>query len=470
MNIKLYIIGANNDDKGSQLEELTTAILKKQGYINISTNAIYSGGSEIDAIATHQNRLGVSKIEYPVICECKAHNKPININDWLKFIGKIYIEKLNNSHTVGLMIALSGANGNVIGSYNEIKKHQFIHLIANDDLVSLLVEGYSLSHPNHIESHISQYTNKKIVEIGLVYYSQCIYWVISFIEGGFTLLTHNGETLNQTDLDKLLPLLYSNTTFSDYIDIQAEYTAINRRSTIDKLALSILMDEEQALSIKELMTKTQNVASDLYREFNISEFTSILSENKFIQNNLGKYSLISLKEIDFIEYYRYIFINTVPLRILSRSIYLRMIDEQLLERICAIQYNIIIPEEKKKDCIFLLRYSPSALSYAINEDKAITRYRSPNGNTLANNVNKGHTDWFMHKITDAFIQDYHNQALHKLYLDDYGIASICINLGLEITKDKQEKKQIDDRKELFLAHLGEEYNNQVILINKLPEE
>lgn len=28
MNIKLYIIGANNDDKGSQLEELTTSILK----------------------------------------------------------------------------------------------------------------------------------------------------------------------------------------------------------------------------------------------------------------------------------------------------------------------------------------------------------------------------------------------------------------------------------------------------------
>ena len=42
MNIKLYIIGANNDDKGSQLEELTTSILKRQGYKNISTNAIYS--------------------------------------------------------------------------------------------------------------------------------------------------------------------------------------------------------------------------------------------------------------------------------------------------------------------------------------------------------------------------------------------------------------------------------------------
>lgn len=469
MNIKLYIIGANNDDKGSQLEELTTSILKRQGYRNISTNAIYSGGSEIDAIATHINRLGVNDIEYPIICECKAHNRPININDWLKFIGKIYIERFNKPHTVGLMIALSGANGNVIGSYNDIKKHLFVHLIANDDLVSLLIEEFSLSHPNYVERYISQYTSKKIAEIGLVYYSKCVYWVVNFIEGGFTLLTHNVETLNRTELNNLLPLLHSNTTFSDYIDIQAEYTAINRRSTIDKLALSILMDEEQALSIEELMRKTQNVATDSYREFSISEFTSILIENEFIQNNSGMYSLIPIKDIDFVKFYRYIFTNTVPLRILNRNLYLKMIDEQLLEKICTIQCCIKIPEEKKKDCVFLLQHSPSALSYAINEDKDITRYRSPNGNTLADNIDKGHTDWFLHKIINAFIQDYHNQALHKLYLDDYEISSICINLALEIVKDKHDKKLINDRKELLLGHLGEEYNNQVVLMTKLPE-
>ena len=35
------------------------------------------------------------------------------------------------------------------------------------------------------------------------------------------------------------------------------------------------------------MRKTQNVATDSYREFSISEFTSILIENEFIQNNSG---------------------------------------------------------------------------------------------------------------------------------------------------------------------------------------
>lgn len=469
MNIKLYIVGANNDDKGTQLEELTTAILQKQGYVNISTNAINSGGSEIDAIAVHKNHLGVTEVEYPVICECKAHNKPINITDWLKFIGKIYIERFKNPQTIGLLIALSGANGNVIGSYSELKKHQFVHLIANDDLVALLMSEYKLTLPSDIENHISQYTNKYIAEIGLVYYSKSVYWVVNFIDGGFTLLNHCGETLNEQALDNVLQLLYSNTAFTGYIDIKAEYAAVIRQASIDKLALSILMDEMEEFSFQELLTKTQAILPDSNDTINQDEFLAILAANKFIQNKADKYSLLPIDEIDFIEFYRYVFTNATPIRILSRQLYLKMINEQLLERICEIQCCIKIPDDKKNESLFILQYSPTALAYAIEEDKAITRYRSPNGNTIAPNIDKGHTEWFMHKITNSFIQDFHNQMFHELYLNEYEITSICINLGLEIAKERRDKVIINDRKELLLGRLGEEYNNQVILMGKLPE-
>lgn len=469
MNIKLYIVGSNNDDKGTQLEELTTTILEKQGYVNVSTNTIYSGGSEIDAIAVHKNNLGVTEVEYPVICECKAHNKPVNMNDWLKFIGKIYIERFKNPQTIGLMIALSGANGNVIGSYNELKKQQFVHLIANDDLVTLLMSEYKLSSPNDIETSISQYTNKYIAEIGLVYYAKCVYWIVNFIDGGFTLLNHSTETLSKKELDNVLQLLYSNTAFTGYIDIKAEYAAVIRRASIDKLALSILMDEIKALPFQELLAKTQAILTDSNDAINQNEFSVILAENRFIQNKVNRYSLLPIDEINFIEFYRYVFTNATPIRILSRKLYLKMINKQLLEKICEIQYCIKIPDEKINECLFILKYSPTALSYAIEEDKAITRYRFPNGNTITTNVDKGHTEWFMHKITNSFIQDYHNQIFHELYLNEYKITSICINLDLEIAQEKKNKVVINDRKELLLSRLGEEYNNGVVLLSKLPE-
>ena len=328
---------------------------------------------------------------------------------------------------------------------------------------------YKLSSPNDIENHISQYTNKYIAEIGLVYYAKSVYWVVNFIDGGFTLLNHCGETLNEQALDNVLQLLYSNTAFTGYIDIKAEYAAVIRQASIDKLALSILMDEVEAFSFQELLAKTQAILPDSNDTINQDEFSAILVANKFIQNKADKYSLLPIDEIDFIEFYRYVFTNAAPIRILSRQLYLKMINEQLLERICEIQCCIKIPDDKKNESLFILQYSPTALAYAIEEDKAITRYRSPNGNTIAPNVDKGHTEWFMHKITNSFIQDFHNQMFHELYLNEYEITSICINLGLEIAQEKRDKVIINDRKELLLGRLGEEYNNQVILMGKLPE-
>lgn len=36
--MRLLILGQNNDDKGCQLEQLTTKILEHQGFENLTTN------------------------------------------------------------------------------------------------------------------------------------------------------------------------------------------------------------------------------------------------------------------------------------------------------------------------------------------------------------------------------------------------------------------------------------------------
>lgn len=100
--MKLYILGKNTDDKGSQLEDLTRDILASQGYENIVANTVYSGGSEIDVAASYKKQVGIKNMDFPVICECKAHDKAIVMTDWLKFIGKLY----NNKSLIKLLIRL----------------------------------------------------------------------------------------------------------------------------------------------------------------------------------------------------------------------------------------------------------------------------------------------------------------------------------------------------------------------------
>src|SRR5205809_1095107 len=112
--MRLRVFGNNSDDKGSQLEQLTGRLLAKLGYNQIAMNIVGSGGSELDVRA-----------EYPlsplhtggclhIVAECKAHDSPISLPDWLKFLGKIYSEMARRPNQVrGVLIALSGANGNV---------------------------------------------------------------------------------------------------------------------------------------------------------------------------------------------------------------------------------------------------------------------------------------------------------------------------------------------------------------------
>ena len=88
--MRLRILGENNDSRGSQLEALTERILNCLGYENIIKNRISHGGHEIDVEARlPQPSIAESSVTR-LICECKAHNAPIGINDWLKFLGKLF--------------------------------------------------------------------------------------------------------------------------------------------------------------------------------------------------------------------------------------------------------------------------------------------------------------------------------------------------------------------------------------------
>lgn len=466
--MKLYILGKNSDDKGSQLEELTRDILASQNYENIAVNPVYSGASEIDVAASYKKVVGIQTMDFPVICECKAHEKSIVMTDWLKFIGKLYIEKLKNEHTIGLMIALSGANGNVVGSYNDIKDKGFIQLIANDDLIALLSEKYSLPKSSLIEKYISQFTNRAIIEICLAYYNKLIYWIVGFAEGGYTIVKHNCQSITKEQTNLLLPLISDNTSFTGYINIEDEYEAIVRQSILNTLVLSFLMDCPQ-ITLDEVISKIQLAPNEENMTINLEDIQSAIGKNPFVcQNKNGTLSLLDKENIDFIEFYRFILKNAIHPRILSRKFYIENIDVDLLKKICSIQENISIPKERIDDCLFLLRHSLTALSYAIYPDPFIIRYRSSIG-TLFPNVDKGHTEHFFNSLITCFQKDFHRQELSELFFNDYKIISLNTDISLKIEQEAEPLRTITENKTVMLGKLGEEYNNRVILLSKLPE-
>ncbi|SMC62234.1 restriction endonuclease [Pedobacter nyackensis] len=119
--MQLIILGKNSDDKGTQLEKLTSSILREQGYTEVHTNVVRAGASEVDITAIFSQQYFGTTLIREVIGECKAYSKPISLPDWLKFLGKVFSEEINDKKIQGCFIALSGVNGNVTGHYNTIK-------------------------------------------------------------------------------------------------------------------------------------------------------------------------------------------------------------------------------------------------------------------------------------------------------------------------------------------------------------
>ena len=61
--MKLFCLGNSKEEKGHQLELITQAILRSQGYINVICNAVGSGGNEIDVSARFHQPLLADTID-----------------------------------------------------------------------------------------------------------------------------------------------------------------------------------------------------------------------------------------------------------------------------------------------------------------------------------------------------------------------------------------------------------------------
>jgi hypothetical protein len=183
----------------------------------------------------------------------------------------------------------------------------------------------------------------------------------------------------------------------------------------------------------------------------------------------GKYYLKEFDIDSLIELFRYIFSEILPIRVLGRKWFLEKINDDLLTKILDIQYKIKVSEEQRKECLFLIKHSPDALAYAIRPDEDLIRYRSPNGATIAENADKGHTQIFLQKLTDLFVADFYNQTLHELYFNDYKIFDVKIDQTLTIVEENKNTVSIVNNRNMLLCRLDEEFGSQIILISKLPE-
>ena len=365
--MKLYILAAGKDAKGTQLEYLTKTILGSLGYEYVATNVVGAGGDEIDVTAKMLIPSIGGNQEYPLICECKAHESPININDWDKFLGKVFKHQKDNPRTHGLMIALSDANGNVKGEIAE-KQYQDVQLLQGADLIKPLSKAFSLEDEKIAREEVSHLTNETVVGIDLLLFEKEIYWLFTFANGQYSIFDKKYNSLLPKYESILLPLLekYSTLQASSYKNVRREHELRERRIYVRAAICWHLMQGSMTYqdAISDVVKMTEGGMVPEMKDVE-EEMTQIPFAN--VDEVKHTATLKAPEEIDYANFYFWLLRGPIPV-FLYNDYYQEHIDDSLLEKILTIQYNLNLTNEDKQSCLFILRHSHSALRYALMPD------------------------------------------------------------------------------------------------------
>lgn len=453
--MKLIILGKTKDDKGTQLEKLTNRILEFQGYSNIVNNVQVSGASELDVTASKVEKVGINNIVTPVICECKAHEKPISMTDWLKFIGKLYIARKTEARTIGLMLALSGANGAVIGSASsDFKDDPSVQLIANDDIIVLLSQIYHLPPTASVKEQLSSLPIPAVIEVNLVYYNSNIWWLVGFEDGHFTLCHDNSKPATSDEVTEVLPLLPAATVYqtNGFVDIWNSLEVSQQLHQIEKLiVVELLKNGTQEI------TKVQQLYNGIEEQLFLdsirkSLFITIDDENKIMQ-------ICDFSTKSKIDFYRFLFDGGCPVDVFSTEFYQSNINEDFLGQIWDIQGGFKLPDEYVEKCLQLLRLSPSAMVYVLQQDGILHAAPAMVGNLDMMNL---YYDHFMGKLQESFINDFKRPELSDFYFHTYNINKVKITTSSSIAFDGKDSLEINVEQNFALAKL--EGSDQAVLI------
>ena len=414
-----------------------------------------SGASELDVTASKVDRVGINDIVTPVICECKAHEKPISMTDWLKFIGKIHIARKKDSRTIGLMLALSGANGAVVGSAStDFTDDPCVQLIANDDIIKLLSKVYNLPEPNIIKEQLTHWPIPAITEIYPVYYNYHIWWLIGCEDGHFTICHSDSKPATTDEVSEILPLLPNATIYQAeaFVDIwNSIETGIQMRTTEKLIVTELLKKSPQSLtSLRQLYNGIDENLFDA--SINNSLFISIDED----YNNL---KLCDFSSINKAELYRFLLDKECPIEVFSTEFYQNNIDGELLEQIWAIQGGFRLPGCYIGKCLKLLRLSPSALVYALQKDSFFHAAHAMAGNTEMMNLYYEH---FMGKLQESFLDDFKKPELRDFYFHTHNIHNVKITTTSSIGLRENENLEISVEQNYALAKLGK--NDKAVLI------
>lgn len=469
--MRLRILGANGEARGAELEALTQNILKSLGYENINKNRISHGGHEIDVEATYsQPTIGNNRVNR-LLCECKAHANPIGTSEWLKFLGKVFTEMKTSTHPVsGLLVALSGVNGNVVGQYEELKKHcTDVEIVTGDNLVNAIERFYNLRTIDSVIREVQQSTHKSLTEIDLAYFAREFVYVVTFSDNSYCLVPSNNK-FESSLKRQFLTLLSRDETLGTILDLEKERESIQQQKLHRKFLLTALLfrngianEEEITRTIREYLQETV-VGQDIVSAISHFVDLGILTQRDDSTVELRVLNNEPAENTAMI--FRSLLSEIIIHESLGLPLYDQLIDNALLKYISEIHDLPEFCGEDASELLKLLRWSPTALLAAVN--RPIFPPSGPPPKIDDAQFLEFRVSIFKQELINRFIVDFQQPQLARYFFEKRNLREIETNRSLQIKSLNADILSFDLSERLAIGEAHESLGGGFLHLRLVP--
>lgn len=293
----------------------------------------------------------------------------------------------------------------------------------------------------------------------LCYYSQEVYWVVSFSSPEYTILDASGTAVDHAQVEFLGPMLEQCSTCGAFVDIWQEARALERAAAVEVEILAALMLEGGTGRLSE--------AIDGLSEWEIDSGVKRLAEKRWVKtDDSGCISLptpgSSLEETGVLaEILRFALETGVCADVLGCQFFDSCIDQLMMRHVESIQSGLPLVgiEDRVSE---ILRLSPSALCFALKPDPGIVNHRRNTKLPVMDDFDRNN---FLRRLGLLLSQDFGNKDLHGYFFERRSLREIETHQTLVVKN--AEKVQLDLTVDQRLA-LGKWHAGGHILVSVVP--
>jgi hypothetical protein len=480
----MIILGRSNDDKGTQLEQLTESILRRRGFRNIRCNHIGEGGTEIDAHAEYPlPAMGLTDFR-PHVCECKAHATAIGSTDWLKFLGKIYTEEAASGREVsGTFIALSGVNGNVAGHYNSLRERgKSVELIDGDLLEAELHELCGLCKQTVVDSTIKRFTTRSVRRIEIFYYARQAGWLVIFGDEDYSLLNADGSLMEAgPQCDALMSMIGNSQSVKAFIDLQQEVEGARRRLNARIALISAIIQgsgvaettkivdtlgDQVGLTSQDIKDAAQALQSEgmvvIKDDDNTVRLKNDAEDEDGASVSVERWVRLYLEllnpepELDALREGRAD--GRLVIDALGCPFYDAGINDQLLDFIQHQQGQLPLTEQEREHVLHLCRLSPTALVLALRPHPMLAPRRkkiAEEKKTFEKWDDEWSRQYFLRELCHALEQDFSENGLRRYFLEKRSLREIEVQKQTTVKSLTEPLMQVETKHRRGIGELAE---------------